>query len=460
MGDPKDTICALSTAPGRAGIAVVRISGAEAFPLASGIFRPMRQGEGEIPRHATLGVIVDATSGSELDEVLLTRYPGPHSYTGEDLVEISMHGSPVLVAALLDRLCSAGSRLAEPGEFTLRAFMNGRMDLVQAEAVRDVIDATTLYQAQIAGRQRSGTVSRELQPLKERLIGIIVTLESAVEFVEEDLPVNSLDEIGAGLEQVRAGIQGWVDSFRRGRIIRDGFGMAIVGRPNVGKSSLFNRLLSQDRSIVTEVPGTTRDLVSEFTSLDGIPVRLMDTAGVRLTPDMVEQLGVDRSYQAMVEADTVLLVVDTSTAIAREDLELRNHLRDARCLVVMNKSDLECVWTSEEKAGFAGAYPSLEVSAKTGSGIGELKEVILRRLFGDYAGKQDGMLITNLRQCRCLQDALASLARAQKALREGMSEEFVLLDLHAALRGLGAVTGETSVEDILGEIFSRFCIGK
>jgi len=323
-----------------------------------------------------------------------------------------------------------------------------------------VIDATTLFQAQVAGRQRSGTVSRELQPLKERLIGIVVSLESAVEFVEENLPVDSRDNIAASLELVRTGIQGWVDSFRRGRIIRDGFGMAIVGRPNVGKSSLFNSLLSQDRSIVTEVPGTTRDLVSEFTSLDGIPVRLVDTAGVRPTPDMVEQLGVNRSYQAMVDADTVLLVVDTSTAITREDIELRDHLRGARCLVVMNKSDLDCVWTSDDKKNFAAAYPSLEVSAKTGSGIGDLKEVILRRLFGDDAAKQDGMLITNLRQCRCLQDALASLARAQKALSEGMSEEFVLVDLHAALRGLGAVTGETSAEDILGEIFSRFCIGK
>jgi tRNA modification GTPase len=460
MVDIKDTICSLSTAPGRAGIAVVRLSGPESFRIISALFVPARKDKAIAPRQTVLGSIMDAAAGKELDEVLVTQYPAPHSYTGENVVEISLHGSPVLVATLLDRLCSAGSRLAEPGEFTMRAFLSGRMDLVQAEAVRDVIEATTLFQAQVAGRQRSGALSRQLQPLKQALIDVIVVLESAVEFVEDDLALESREAIALKLVGVRTGLKKWIDTFRRGRIVRDGFSMAIVGRPNVGKSSLFNALLSQERSIVTDIPGTTRDLVSEFTNLEGIPVRLVDTAGVRVSKDIVERIGVDRSYQAMADSDTILLVVDLSQRPAPEDEYLRERLPGLSCIVVFNKRDLAPNWSSGEMVEYVGGWPSLQVSARTGSGIDELKRTILRRLFGDESGQQDGIMITNLRQCRSLEAAEASLAGAEKALHSGLSEEFVLVDLHAALKQLGAVTGETSVEDLLGEIFSRFCIGK
>jgi len=457
MSNLHDTICALSTAPGRAGIAVVRLSGPESFPLVRKIF--IADGpEGEpAARRVTLGTIVEPGSGGSLDRALVTRFPAPGSYTGEDVAEISLHGSPVLVAALLEHLCSMGARLAEPGEFTMRAFLNGRMDLAQAEAVHDVIQATTLYQAQVAARQRAGQISRELGPIEKALMDVIVQLEAAVEFVEEDLTLDSRAALAGKMESISGGMRQWIDSFRRGRIVRDGFSMAIVGKPNVGKSSLFNALLRQDRSIVTEMPGTTRDLVSEFTSLEGIPVRLLDTAGVRASGDKVEQLGVDRSLQAIADADTILFVVDVSLKPDGEDEDLRRRLQGLSCIVVLNKCDLAGRWTDSEKNLFAGEWPRLEASAKTGAHIDLLQKEILDHLFG---AQRDGILVTNLRHCRCLESAEEHLRRAASALHEGISEEFVLVDLHAGLQELGAITGKTSTEELLGEIFSRFCIGK
>ncbi len=456
----QDTICALSTAPGRAGIAVVRMSGPECFPMLSRIFVPNAPTAEPRARLAILGRIVDPESDEILDQALVTRFPAPGSYTGEDVAEISLHGSPVLIAALLERLCAMGARLAEPGEFTMRAFLHGRMDLTQAEAVHDVISAATLYQAQVAARQRSGEISHQLKPIEKELIDLIVQLESAVEFVEDDLALDSRASLALKLEKVEVELKRWIDSFRRGRIIRDGFTMAIVGKPNVGKSSLFNALLRQERSIVTENPGTTRDLISEFTSLEGIPFRLMDTAGVRASEDSVERMGVDRSLRAMADADAILLVVDLGRPPSTEDEDLRQRLRGLSCIVAMNKCDLAARWSDAEKAGFAPDWPRLEVSAKTGEHLDALRRDILAHILGDSEAQRDGILITNLRHCRCLEDANQHLARAASALRTGLSEEFVLVDLHHALQRLGAITGETSVEGLLGEIFSRFCIGK
>ncbi len=461
MGDLDDTICALSSAPGRAGIAVVRISGHAAFGIVQKVFSPRESGGGFLrPRQAVLGKIHHPESGAELDQALVTCFPAPHSYTGEDVAEVSVHGSPVIVSTLLDFLCQSGARLADPGEFTLRAFLHGRIDLAQAEAVRDVIEAKTLYQVQVASRQREGELSRRLDPLKKLIIDIVVQLESAVEFVEEDLPLESRENVAAKLDQAGLDLNKWIRSFRRGRLIRDGFSMAIVGRPNVGKSSLFNALLAQERSIVTEIPGTTRDLVSEFTSLEGIPVRLLDTAGVRASADKVEQLGVDRSFQVMADADSLLLVVDTSEPPAEEDWELRERLKGVSGIAVMNKSDVPCRWLPEEKERYAGNWACAEVSAKTGAAIEKLQRAILQHLFGDEGPDRDGILVTNLRHCHCLEGAQEALSKAARGLRDGLSEEFALVDLHAALRVLGEITGETTVEELLGEIFSRFCIGK
>jgi tRNA modification GTPase len=460
MKDLADTICALSTPPGRSGIAVVRMSGPQSFPIFHQMFVRKNNSDELPPRRAVLGRIVDPRNGSEMDEAVASCFPCPYSYTREDMVEVSIHGSPVLIAALLDCLCSLGARLAEPGEFTMRAFLHGRIDLTQAEAVRDIVDAKTLYQAQVAGRQRSGAVAQELMPVKQSLVEIIVNLESAVEFVEEDLPVASREIVIRQLEKIRRQLRNWVNSYRKGRIIREGFSMAVVGRPNVGKSSVFNALLENDRSIVAEMPGTTRDLVSEFTNLGGIPVRLQDTAGIHSSEDRVERLGIDRSLQAIADADAVLLVADVSRDLAKQDLELKRQLKHLSCIAVINKCDLHPKWTADEKQQFIGDWPFVEVSAITGAGIEGLRTAILNGIFGADGVKQDGILVTNLRHCHNLEAAEKDLTKAAAALNEGLSEEFALVDLHGGLRKLGAITGEIQMEDLLTEIFSRFCVGK
>ncbi len=460
MVDLTDTICALSSAPGRSGIAVVRLSGPACFDILGNVFAPA-QPQKQIPmRRAVLGRVLDPESHAELDEALVTCFQSPRSYTGEDVAEISVHGSPVAVAHLLEYLCGQGARLAEPGEFTLRAFLHGRMDLAEAEAVRDVIEAQTLYQLQVASRQRSGELSRQLAPLKKELTDIVVSLETAVEFVEEDLALDGREALADRLERILEEVDGWVASFRHGRIVRDGFSLAIVGRPNVGKSSVFNALLAEERSIVTEIPGTTRDLVSEFVSIEGIPVRLMDTAGLRDGQDPIEQLGVERSLRALSDVDAVLLVLDPSRPWCEEDEQVRRRLGAILSLAVFNKSDLPSVWTAMEKLRYEGISVGSEVSALTGAGMDALRRAIHDHLIGDPGRERDGLLITNLRHCRCLEAARQDFGKAAAALRAGFSEEFALADLHRGLRALGQITGETSVEDFLGEIFSRFCIGK
>jgi tRNA modification GTPase len=460
MKDLADTICALSTPPGRSGVAIVRVSGIQCFSILRRIF-VANSFQGKMPpRHAMLGRIVDPRNGYEVDEAIATCFPSPNSFTREDVAEISIHGSPVLVAALLDCICGLGARLADPGEFTLRAFLNGRIDLTQAEAVQDLINATTLYQAQVAGRQRSGALAKQLKPVKELLIDIIVNLETAVEFVEEELPIASREQIIQRLEQARQCLQKWIDGFRRGRIIRDGLSMAIAGRPNVGKSSVFNALLAQSRSIVTDMPGTTRDLISEYMDIGGIPIRLQDTAGIHNSDDQIERFGMDRSYEAIADADVVLLVVNIGEPRCQQDLVLKRQLADLSCIAVMNKSDLPSCWSDQEKAELAGDWPCVEVSAKKGYGINELREIIISRIMGPAGTGRDGILVTNLRHCHSLEEAERNLASAKTALQGNISEEFVIVDLHRSLEQLDTITGETHAEDLLDKIFSRFCIGK
>jgi len=459
MSDYTDTICAQSTPPGRSGIAVVRMSGPQSREIFSGIFRAKHSREDLPSRRALLGHILDPHSGAKIDQAVGVFFPSPHSYTGEDMAEFSLHGNPVLIAALLDCLCRMGARLGEPGEFTMRAFLHGKMDLTQAEAVNDIISATTLYQAQTAERQRSGELARQMQSVRERLVDAIVNLESAVEFAESELPVASRASLIEKLDRIGQELREWISSYRRGRIVRDGFSLAVIGRPNVGKSSVFNALLAQNRSIVTEVPGTTRDLVCEDMNLGGIPFRLLDTAGIRQSTDRIEKLGIDRSIQAMADANAILLVIDASRMQSRHDWNLKEKLGDWSCIVAMNKSDLPARWSPEQKREYAGKWPMIEVSAKTGYGVEELRSAILDGLAGS-SRNPEGILITNLRHCRNLEETEKSLGKGAAALREGISEEFALVDLHAGLRKLGEITGETHVEDILTEIFSRFCIGK
>ena len=441
-----DTIVAISTPPGRAGLGIVRLSGAQARNIAAEFLSPAEWR----PWQAHLAQLLDA-QGHGIDQVVVTFFAAPRSYTADDLVEIACHGSPVVLRHAVQRALEGGARLAEPGEFTLRAFLNGRIDLPQAEAVRDLIDATTLYQARVAAQQVDGSVSRRLAPLKEPLVELIALLEAGIDFAEDDVSVAPEAEILRRLEPILEGTRQLAASFQYGGLVRQGLTLAIVGRPNVGKSSLFNRLLEQDRAIVTEIPGTTRDLVSETASIGGIPVKLCDTAGIRQTAERVESLGIERSYQAMADADLTLVVVDLAGPFTAEDESLIARA-GARALAVGNKRDL---------ARGEGKWPSLlAVSALTGEGISELRDAILEAVAPKGVFEQETGFITSLRHEQLLRESTAYLEKACDAVKSSIPHEMLLLDLYAALRPIDAITGATTADDILNRIFSTFCIGK
>jgi tRNA modification GTPase len=445
-----DTIVAISTPPGTGGLGVVRLSGAQARAIAAGILRFPKPPEWT-PWTAALAELPDA-AGHTVDQVVATFFAQPRSYTAEDLVEISCHGSPVVLRFAVERALEAGARLAEPGEFTLRAFLNGRIDLPRAEAVRDLIEATTLYQARIAAQQAEGWVSRRIAPLKEQLVELTALLEAGIDFAEDDIEVASDADILARLAPVASGLAELASSFDYGKLVHSGLNLAIVGRPNVGKSSLFNRLLEQDRAIVTEAPGTTRDLVSEAAAIEGIPVKFVDTAGIRTGQDRAETLGVERSFQAMADADLRLVVFDLSAPLAPEDLELAARARSqGRTLLVGNKCDLERrAETSED---------FVAVSALTGAGIPALRRRIAEAIAPAGIPPETGF-ITSLRHAGLLREALAALEKGRAAAVARLPHEMLLLDLYAALQALDAITGATTADDILNRIFSTFCIGK
>jgi tRNA modification GTPase len=436
----KDTIVAVSTPAGRGGIGVVRLSGADARAIASKV---LTFSEGFAWRAWTAAL----AQLSDVDQVVVTFFAAPRSYTAEDVIEISCHGSPVVLRFAVEQACLHGARLAEPGEFTLRAYVNGRIDLAQAEAVRDLIDATTLYQARIATQQTSGSVSRRVQPIKERMLQLITLLEAGIDFAEDDVEFASGSQIEAILQPAAAALQALIASFAYGKLVHEGFSLAIVGRPNVGKSSLFNRLLEQDRAIVTDIPGTTRDLVSETASVEGIPVKFVDTAGIREGQDRVESLGIERSYQAMADADLTLVVIDASAPLEEPDKELMARAL-GKSLVVANKSDL------------GPASVGLAVSALTGTGIADLRRAIVEAIAPRGQIEQEGGFITSLRHEQLLRESQEALTQALAANSLGIPHEMLLLDLYAALRPIDAITGATTADDILNRIFATFCIGK
>ena len=447
----QDTIAAISTPPGQGGLGVLRLSGAQARATAERMLGLSAAAEWR-PWTALLAELVDV-EGHPIDQVIATFFARPRSYTAEDVVEISCHGSPVVLRFALERACQEGARPAEPGEFTLRAFLNGRIDLPRAEAVRDLIEATTLYQAKIAARQMQGSVSRLVAPLKEQLLDLIALLEAGIDFAEDDVPVAEAGEIMGRLDALLEGVRRLAGSFAYGRLVQAGLAVAIVGRPNVGKSSLFNRLLEQDRAIVTEIPGTTRDLVTEAASLEGIPVRYMDTAGIRESGGRIESLGIERSYQAMADADLTLVVVDLSEPARAEDPELfLEATRQGRVILVGNKCDLPR--RSDAPEGL------LAVSALTGEGIAELRRKIVDQIAPEQGMAPEAGFITSVRHEQRLRESVASLDKARNAAAGGIPHEMLLIDLYEALEALSSITGAATADDILHRIFSTFCIGK
>jgi tRNA modification GTPase len=457
-----DTIAAISTPPGRGGIGIVRLSGLQAASIAAQLVslrQPLEHGRARLAD--VLDVLDAPTDGVgyegtvRIDEALVTWFTAPNSYTAEDVVEIAAHGSPVVLELLLRRALDLGARLAEAGEFTERAFLSGRMDLTQAEAVRDLIEARTVTQARLAASQMGGALSRRVQPVKQALVGLIALLEAGIDFAEDDIDVAPADEIARRIGELTPALAALAASFARGRIVHDGLTLAIVGRPNAGKSSLFNRLVERERAIVTATPGTTRDTVTERISLDGIPLEFVDTAGLRESLEEAEQLGIARSREALADAALVLVVLDATQPLNEEENRLLEAVQGRPALVAVNKSDLV---ETNEAAALYGSVPALRTSALTGEGIPALRESILALATGG-AASEPGML-TSLRHHQSITTALAALSDAALANANAIPHEMILLDLYRGLWALDSLTGQTTSDDILNLIFSTFCIGK
>ncbi len=449
MFSTEDTIVAIATPAGRGGIGVVRLSGPAAVEIAGSLLRL------EAPLQARRATFA-RTAG---DQVVATYFPAPHSYTGEHVVEISAHGSPVVLRQIVEQSMHGGARLAEPGEFTLRAFRNGRVDLVQAEAVADLIDAVTPLQARAAFDQLEGTLTERIGAIDAELFDLIARLEASLDFSDEGYHFVQAGEAGAALRSIESQLASLLCEARRGRLIREGARVAIAGKPNVGKSSLFNALLRAGRAIVTPIPGTTRDLVTESADIDGLRLELIDTAGVRETVDEVEIEGVARARRAWSTADLVLVVLDVSRPLDSADFDLLVETGQKRRLVIANKSDLPAAWASADLPD-----ASAVVSSETGDGLAGLRREIRSALEGGSADTQrDSAAVTNVRHAALLETARQALRRASESVDNPggpVAEEFVLTDLQDARAALEEVTGKRTSEDLLRHIFSRFCLGK
>ena len=449
------TIVAIATPPGFGGVGIIRLSGKNSLNLVQKLLKS------SIPFSAnqvSFHHLIHPETKLTIDDVLITYFKAPHSFTGEDIIEISCHGSPVVLSEVLNLLISFGAKLAQPGEFSMRAFLNQRMDLTQAEAINDLIHAQTSYQAQIAARQLRGELSRQIKPIKDALIEMIVYFESSVEFVEDDLDALDIERFILKLDQLIASINQLISSYRLGRLIRSGIKLALIGRPNVGKSSVFNSLLGKDRAIVTHIPGTTRDTLTEVFSINGIPVELIDTAGIRETEDFVEKLGVERTNSAIADADFVIAIIEANQIPSPDEITFLSQLPIN--LLVINKCDLGFELSDELTKKIINEKPISKVSALTGQGINELRESIHTALTSGVQIFSEGGIVTNQRHFHALEQSLVALRQAQQNLTAGLTEEIVLVNLHEALKSLGVVTGETLIGDIINQIFSTFCIGK
>ncbi len=456
-----DTIAAISTPSGRGGIGIVRLSGVEAVAIAEQLVR--LRGPLEHARARFAEVLDPEEAGERMDEAIVTYFAAPNSYTAEDLVEIAAHGSPVILDLLLRQALTLGARLADPGEFTQRAFLSGRLDLTQAEAVRDLIEAQTLSQARVAASQMGGALSRRVLPAKHALLELIALLEAGIDFAEDDLAVAPETEILRRIDELCPPLAALERTFVHGRILHDGLTLAIVGRPNAGKSSLFNALVERERAIVTAIPGTTRDTVTERIALGGIPLELVDTAGLRdasQASDEVERLGIVRSREALADAAIVLVVLDgsqigTAGELQEDERKLIDAVQGRAALIAVNKSDLAA---NLPQLAEGTGIPVLLTSAVTGAGLAELRAAILKLATGGAAA-EPGML-TSLRHHRSITQAIAGLDDARKAVADAIPHEMVLLDLYRTLWALDSLTGQTTPDDILNLIFSTFCIGK
>lgn len=459
MYDTADTIAAITTPLGESGIGAIRISGPDAYAVGDKIFKsksavPLKERR---DRSIQYGTIVDE-NGTCIDEVLALIMKGPHSYTAEDVLEIQCHGGREALESILQLILRSGARMANPGEFTERAFVNGRIDLAQAEAVMDVIQAKSRAGLTSAVSQLEGRLSKVINKTRKELTELVTRLEVMIDYPEEDLEDIAVPDVSGALQEMQEKLQHMLEESQNGRMIRDGVMAAIAGTPNAGKSSLLNRLLQEERAIVTDVPGTTRDVLEEWITLRGVPVCLVDTAGIRETDDTVEKIGVSRARRYLDRADIILAVIDGSRPLTDEDKDILQSAADKNVIIVLNKTDLPSVMTSQDLSTYG--FPICPISASTGDGLEELKDRLLQEVL--KGGFTDGpsALLTNTRHIELVRQSAEALERARQSLQDGMPLDCAVIDIRQAWDTLGSITGDTVHDDIIEEIFSRFCLGK
>lgn len=455
-----DTIAAIATNLGESGVSIIRVSGDKALNIVSTIFRGKNDRKLDDIKTYTMryGFIIDRDTEEKLDEVIVSYMKGPRSFTAEDTVEINCHGGVVITRRILEEVVKAGARLALPGEFTKRAFLNGRIDLSQAEAVIDIITAKTELSAKSALEQSGGKLSREIMTLRDKLLEVIAHIEATVDYPEDDLEEVTADRAKVSIQDVVDKVNELLSSADEGKILREGLSTVIVGKPNVGKSSILNALLMETRAIVTDIPGTTRDIIEEYISIDGIPIKIIDTAGIRDTEDVVEKIGVERSREKVGSADLVVLVLDISRELSEEDKEVISFIKDKKYIVLLNKVDLEHKINKEDIKELNSNF-IINFSAKTGEGLDKFKEVIKELFFkGEVRAKE--VMVTNTRHKEALIKAKESLISANNALENTLAIDLASIDLRDAWKQLGEISGDTIEEDIIDKIFSKFCLGK
>ena len=454
------TIAAIATAPGEGGIGIIRLSGVSASEIADKIFHTgkIKTFKEAVPRMMYFGHVTDG--GKRIDEGLAVYMKAPHSYTGEDVVEIQIHGSAEALRETLSLALRSGAVPAMRGEFTKRAFLNGRLDLAQAEAVMDIISAKGEAALTQAESHLSGALSGFVHEVMEELKDLITKLEVTIDYPEEDLEDLTMEETGDALEKIDKSLSALLKRSEEGRVIRDGLRTAIIGRPNAGKSSLLNALLQEERAIVTDVPGTTRDTIEEAVHISGVSLLLMDTAGLRETDNKVEQIGIERARASMEKADLILAVIDGSSPLDEEDKEILHSLVGKKAIVILNKYDLTPEVKAEDIWEIAGYVPVVSLSARYGSGMDELREELWK-----ITEKQDTdagriLFLTNLRHVELVRKALDNVLRARASVREGLQADFIVIDLTEAWKTMGEITGDTMDDELIHSIFSRFCVGK
>ncbi|OGP89160.1 MAG: tRNA uridine-5-carboxymethylaminomethyl(34) synthesis GTPase MnmE [Deltaproteobacteria bacterium RBG_16_47_11] len=461
MATEEGTIAAISTPFGESGIGIVRMSGPLAEAIARKLFKAKKEPADLISHHLYYGEIVYPQTREPIDEVLIVLMKAPKTYTRQDIVEIHCHGGYLILQKVLELVLSQGARMAHPGEFTRRAFLNGRIDLTQAEAVIDLIRAKTMASLEIANQQRRGTLFREMVSLKERLVDRLALIEAHIDFPEEEIEPVSLLELQGDLMVMVQKMEEWIASHEEGKIFREGIRCAIIGKTNVGKSSLLNVLLKQERAIVTSVPGTTRDVIEEILNIQGVPVKLMDTAGLRKTVDTIEQEGVRRTKERVEDSDLVLLVLDGSRELDEDDQEILKKIDKKKKVVVLNKKDLPLKVPIEDLKRSFSDSPVVHISALNNEGVEDLKAAIYSTLIHrNVRISPDHLIVANVRHKMALSQAKDSLLNAIKELEEGNSLEFIAFEIRSALEALGELVGETAAEEVVNRIFEQFCIGK